>query len=172
MKFSIIAAVDKKMGIGKDNQLPWRLKNDLKYFSETTTQAPEGKVNAVIMGSKTWDSLPEKYRPLKDRINMVLSRRDLDLPEGVILAKSMEDAFEKLEERDDVGEVFIIGGASVYKQAIEHEDAEKIYLTEVKGEFDCDAFFPDIPKSFEVESRSDEMEENEISYRFAVYKKV
>ncbi|MFC1747832.1 dihydrofolate reductase [Pseudomonadota bacterium] len=169
MKFSIIAAADKKLGIGKDNQLPWRLKGDLKYFSETTTDAPEGMTNAVVMGSKTWDSLPEKHRPLKDRINMVLSRRDLDLPGGVILAKSLKDAFEKLDELEDLNEVFVIGGASVYRQAIEHEDAEKVYLTEVDSEFDCDAFFPEIPEDFKVESRSDVQEEDEISYRFAVY---
>jgi dihydrofolate reductase len=169
MKFSIIAAADKKMGIGKNNALVWRLKGDLKYFSKVTTAAPKGKINAVIMGSKTWESLLEKSRPLSGRINVVLSRRVLDLPDGVILAESLDDAFNKLEAIQDLNEVFIIGGASVYKQAIEHEDCEKIYLTEVLGEFECDAFFPEIPEDFKPASKSSKKEENGIQYRFAVY---
>lgn len=173
MKFSIIAAADKKMGIGKDNSLVWRLKGDLKYFSKVTTDAPKEKTNAVIMGSKTWESLPDKHRPLPDRINVVLSRRDLDLPEGCILASSLDDAFEKLEETEDLNEVFIIGGASVYKQAIEHPDCEKIYLTEVLDEFDCDAFFPEIAKEiFSLESRSEKHEEDGLWYRFAVFSRL
>src|SRR3990172_2849902 len=137
MKFSIIAAADKKMGIGIGNKLPWKLAGDLKYFSETTTKASPGKMNAVIMGRKTWESLPEKHRPLAGRLNVVLSRNELPLPDGVLRASSLDDAFEKLSapprhegglRRADVDEVFVIGGASLDEQAIHHPHFEKNFF--------------------------------------------
>lgn len=170
MNFSIIAAADKNMGIGKDNELPWRIKGDLRYFSKVTSEAIEGMENAVIMGRKTWDSLPEKHRPLKNRINVVLSRKKVELPEGEILAGSLEEAFEKLGEISGLNKIFVIGGASIYKQAIEMENCERIFLTEVLGEFDCDVFFPDFSRSrFELISTSEVKEEKGIEYRFSVY---
>ncbi len=173
MKFSIIAAADEKMGIGIGNKLPWRLKGDLKYFSETTTGAEPGKMNAVIMGRKTWESLPESSRPLKARLNVVLSRSGLELPDRVFLASSLDDAFEKLSARKDMDKVFVIGGASLYAEAINHPDCETIYLTEVLGEFNCDAFFPDIPVGiFEKKSSSKLEEENGVKFRFSIYKRL
>jgi dihydrofolate reductase len=175
MKFSVIAAADKNLGIGIKNNLPWRLRGDMKYFSHVTCEAPEGKVNAVIMGRKTWESLPKKHRPLKGRLNVVLTRNFEafgDVPEIVILASSLDDALAKLEQRTDVNEVFIIGGANVYAQAVEHPACEKIYLTEVEGEFNCDAFFPRFSKEeFGVVSESEVTSENEVRYRFLVYEK-
>jgi dihydrofolate reductase len=173
MKFSLVAAADEKMGIGINNSLPWRLKGDLKFFSDITTTSVPGKINAVIMGRKTWESLPEKSKPLKDRVNVVLSRGEMELPTGVILATSLEDTFEKLAARGDIGGVFVIGGASIYAQAINHIDCDAIFLTEVSGDFKCDAFFPYIPDSiFHKESVSKEQEENGIKYRFAVYRRI
>jgi len=170
MRFSIIAAADERMGIGIGNKLPWRLKGDLKYFSEVTTVAMPGKMNALIMGRKTWESLPNAHRPLKGRVNVVLSRSENALPPAVIGGSSLDDAFEKLSARGDIDKVFIIGGASLYAQAINHPDCEMIYLTEVAGEFNCDAFFPVIPvTSFEKKSFSDIKEENGVKYRFSVY---
>jgi dihydrofolate reductase len=173
MKFSIIAAADEKMGIGIGNSLPWRLKGDLKYFSDVTTGAEPGKVNAVIMGRKTWESLPEAHRPLKGRINVILSRSDIELPQGAIHGSSLEDAMSKLDGSDDLGKVFIIGGASLYAQAINNPDCEAIYLTEVRGEFRCDAFFPYIPDSiYRKESESKEQEENGVKYVFSIYRRI
>ncbi len=172
MKFSIIAAVDEKFGIGKDNRLPWRLKGDMEYFAHVTTKAKKGKVNAVIMGRNTWLSLPSKHRPLAYRINVVLSREKVDLPDYVIWAKSFEDAFEKLEKREDLCEVFIIGGASIYAQAIKLEECEKVYLTEIEGTFDCDTFFPELPRGFNKVMESEPREEMGIRYVFSVYEKL
>ena len=170
MKFSIIAAADEKMGIGVGNRLPWRLAADLKYFSETTTAAEEGKINAVIMGRKTWESLPMKSRPLPGRLNVVLSRGMYEVPEGVFLASSLDDAFKRLSRFGETGKIFVIGGASLYAQAINHPDCEKIFLTEVLGEHNCDAFFPEIPPTiFEKASASETREENGTRFRFAVY---
>ena len=188
MKFSIIAACDDKRGIGVSNTLPWRLKGDLAYFSEITTTAAEGLQNAVIMGRKTWESLPEKHRPLHGRLNIVLSREKTEMPINVLQATSFEDAFEQIEKLDDrtdrdeldnsselypktVGKIFVIGGASIYAQAINMNECEEIYLTRVLGEFQCDTFFPEIPLGFEVASESKEMEENGVKYKFVVYKR-
>jgi len=173
MKFSIIAAVDEKMGIGTGNRLPWTLAGDLKYFSDVTTIAGEGKINAVIMGRNTWESLPSKAKPLSGRLNVVLSRNMYEVPEGVFLASSIDDAFRKLSKYGETGRIFIIGGASLYAQAINHPDCEKIFLTEVSGEYACDAFFPVIPVGlFSRETVSEFKEENGIKYRFTVYKRV
>jgi len=170
MKFSIIAAADEKMGIGIGNRLPWRLKGDLKYFSDVTTIAAEGKLNAVIMGRKTWESLPESSRPLKGRVNVVLSRNEVDIPGDAILGSSLDDAFEKISARGDIDKVFIIGGASLYAEALNHPECENIFLTEVTGEFNCDAFFPVIPMGvFEKRTVSKDLEENGTRYRFVVY---
>jgi len=171
MDFSVIAAADENMGIGTKNKLPWRLKGDLAYFSRVTSQAQAHKTNAVIMGSNTWLSIPKAHRPLPDRINVVLSRKQIDLPEGVILASSFEDAFEKLGAQDDLDEVFVIGGAGVYAQAIARLDCKKVYLTEVTGTFNCDTFFPRIPRDFKKISESEMHEEKGISFKFAVYER-
>lgn len=177
MKFSIIAAMDTHRGIGMQNRLPWRLKGDLKHFSDVTTATQEGFRNAVIMGRKTWESLPENSRPLKNRLNVVLSRSPQKLPEDVIGAASLDEAFEKLREKQGpasrggltLDRIFVIGGANLYAQAVVHPDCEKLYITEVLAEFPCDAFFPEIPAGFIKKEISETHEENGISYRFTVY---
>ncbi len=172
MKFSIIVAADINLGIGKDNKLPWHLPGDMKYFAEVTSDAAEGKQNALIMGRKTWESIPAAHRPLKARLNVVLSRGDVELPEGVLLEHSFEDALKMLDGRDDVGKVFIIGGANVFEQAINHPDCEKIYITEVVGEFECDVFFPMPPDGvFEEKSVSETHKDEGGEYRFSVYER-
>lgn len=214
MGFSIIAAVDKNFGIGKNNTLPWRLKGDLKYFHELTTEKSAKmnssghgsplqyeKFNAVIMGRKTWESLPEKHRPLKGRLNVVLSRgglrssimnepkiEDLAVTDNFgenslalgaggddltrsFWCDSLDTALEKLGLNKKVDQVFVIGGASIFAQAIIHPQCQRIYLTEVFGQFDCDTFFPPIPADFRPKGISHLMEENGISYRFVVYER-
>lgn len=171
MKFSLVAAVDEKMGIGINNSLPWRLKGDLKYFSEVTTGSAPEKINAVIMGRKTWDSLPEAHRPLKGRLNAVLSRNKFNLPDGVLAFNSLESALDNLSLNKKVDQVFVIGGASVFQQAILHNDCQKIFLTEILQTFDCDTFFPKIPGDFKKVSETPLFEENGLKYRFLVYEK-
>lgn len=174
MKFSLIAAVDKKNGLGKNNSLVWKLPSDMKFFSDVTTQTSRpGLRNVVIMGRNTWDSLPPKHRPLKNRLNMVLSRNtDLKLPEGTPMATSLNEALEKLESDKTVDQVFVIGGAMLYAEAIRHPDCEKIYLTRLQQEFDCDVFFPAIDKTtFMVTDRSGVQHENGIDFEFITYKK-
>ena len=118
--FSIIVAFDAQYGIGKNGLLPWNLPLDLKHFKEiSTTVADPSKKNAVIMGRKTWESLPERFRPLPGRVNMVLSRdKKLELPLGVLCSQSLDDALAQLFSVD-IENVFVIGGAQIYVQAIE-----------------------------------------------------
>ncbi|XP_057254678.1 dihydrofolate reductase isoform X2 [Pezoporus wallicus] len=116
-----IVAVCQNMGIGKDGNLPWPpLRNEYKYFQRmTSTCQVEGKQNALIMGKKTWFSIPEKNRPLKDRINIVLSRELKETPKGAhYLSKNLDDALALLDSpelKSKVDMVWIIGGTSVYK---------------------------------------------------------
>lgn len=167
MVFSIISAIDNKRGIGKAGVLPWRLRGDMEHFKQITV----GKGNnGVIMGRTTWLSLPAKFRPLPERINVVLSANDLQLPVGVLRAQSIDEAISLLEGKSAT-EIFVIGGGQVYTQGIAHQQCDKLYLTEIQNEFDCDTFFPEIPENFIKVSESELMTEADIFYRFVVYEK-
>lgn len=175
MKFSIIVAVDLNMGIGINNKLPWKIKEDLMYFNRITTSAPKNRINALIMGKNTWDSLPKNSQPLKDRINIVLynNDEDLDLHKDVYVANSFNDAFLYLNSLNNVNEVFVIGGASVYSQAINLQNLDKIYLTQIDFKFNCDTFFPKLDKNrFKLISSSESFKKDDFSYKFLVYKKI
>lgn len=134
MILSIIAAVAKNKVIGKDNQLLWHLPEDMKYFRETTRGKP------IIMGRKTWESLPEKFRPLPGRLNIVVSRNPAYLAPGATLALSLEEA---IALAGDVEEAFVIGGEQLYRQALPL--AARLYLTEIDQDFVGDTVFPEIP---------------------------
>jgi dihydrofolate reductase len=126
MSKKIIVATDENGLIGKDNQIPWHMPVDLKYFKETTT----GQV--VIMGSNTYYSLG---KPLPNRKNVVISSRDLQI-EGVEIFKTLEEALKKYDD------CFIIGGAKIYKYAIENNLVDEIYLTRIYHKFEKgDAYF-------------------------------
>jgi dihydrofolate reductase len=169
VKFSIVVAADKKLGIGKDNTLPWRLQGDLKFFKKLTTQAPSGKQNAVIMGRKTWDSLPERFKPLPDRLNIVVSRKkDLMLPDDCQLVHSLDEAFKLCRANPDLAEIFVIGGGEIFSQALEHSDLKRVYLTEIEEDFHCDRFFPSYEDYLELHSESDTQFENDIYYSFKI----
>src|SRR3989338_1802540 len=96
--FNIVVAMDQNRGIGLDGKLPWHLKCDLRHFKEITTKTRDkNKRNAVIMGRKTWDSLPVRFRPLPDRVNVVITRNtSLEFPQGVSRADRLDQALELL----------------------------------------------------------------------------
>lgn len=182
MGFSIIAAVDKNLGIGKDNHLPWRLPTDLRHFSEVTTGA--GK-NAVIMGRRTWESLPGMSRPLVNRLNIVVTSRrlrgseasaaslrsDLSLPTAVKQADSLESALA-LARMHNCEEAFVIGGEKLFHAALSHPDLRTMYLTEIDGTFNCDVFFPAFDVStFGERISSKTHAENGVNFRFVMYTK-
>ena len=162
MAFHIIAAMDLNRGIGKDNELVWRIKADMEHFKKMTTDT------SVIMGRKTWDSLPERFRPLPNRENIVLTRsEDLEFPEGVIRAASLDEALE-LATKDHI---YVIGGASLYAEAIVHPQCKGMSITLVNGEFDCDVFFPEIPARMIQKGSTPFYAENGVEFSFIDYRK-
>lgn len=194
----IVAAAAGSLGIGKNGALPWRLAGDMAYFKNiTSTPATPGKVNAVIMGRKTWQSIPERFRPLAGRRNIVLSRNpaareELLLPDNVLLAGSLTEALALLARAPhaaEVDKVFVIGGGSVYREALRSPSVEglasriaqglceKVLLTSVRagdGRFDdCDVHFPALPPDrFKLVSRSPVQEEKGVEYSFDEYENV
>ena len=146
--FTIIAAMDQNRGLGKDNTIPWKLKEDMTWFkAHTSTVFTEGTQNMCIMGRKTWESLPESFRPLPDRLNVVVSRNtDYELPEGVLLASSLDNALTLADNADlHIDHTFVIGG-QLYQEAITHDRLERLILTTIWETFDCDCFFSKLSK--------------------------
>lgn len=143
MHFDCVVAADAAGGIGKDNDLPWpRLKEDLRFLRRITSDAPEGRRNAVIMGRLTWQSVPSKMQPLPGRFNVVISRRPLELPEGVARAGSLDEALAIGAAAPDAAGLFVIGGAQIFRLAFAHPACRHIYLTRIAATFDCDTFLP------------------------------
>lgn len=173
MSFSIIAALDKKRGIGINNQLPWHLKADLKHFSQLTTQAAKGKYNAVVMGRKTWESLPSSFRPLPARLNVVLTKQEpVKLPRDVLNFPSLDKALKYLQSVENLEKIFVIGGGRVFEEAIKHPQCQELYITQIDKVFVCDVFFPPIPQEFKLSEESKVLKENSVSFRFLKYKRI
>jgi dihydrofolate reductase len=133
MIISFVVAMDKKRLIGSGNALPWRLPKDVKRFRDVTMGHP------VIMGRKTYESIPIKFRPLPGRHNIVLTGNRDYSPGGCTVVHSMDEA---LAAAGDVDEVMIGGGAELYAQLL--SKVHRIYLTTVDGTFDGDVYFPEI----------------------------
>ena len=162
MEKCLIVAIADNNGIGIKGQLPWHLSEDLKYFKRVTSGYP------VIMGRTTYFSLP--FHPLKGRKNIVLNAGGDPIPEATCVY-SFEEAFAEAEATG-AGKCFVMGGASVYKAAINQMDT--LYITHVHTVIDADAWFPEIDPSIWKEiSRSETITDAETGYgfEFAVYKK-
>jgi len=175
--FSIIVAADENNGIGKNNTLPWNLKGDMKYFKTITTKVFSDKeMNAVIMGRNTWESIPEKYRPLPNRINVVLSTqlgfiRQLPLNENIIHSNGLNAALKYINSIHNINETFVIGGASLYREALTHPDLQTVYLTRIHNKFDCDTYIPELPNDLCLVSQDNHTEDG-IDYTFEIYNKI
>ncbi|XP_011496419.1 PREDICTED: dihydrofolate reductase [Ceratosolen solmsi marchali] len=179
VKLKLIAAASENMGIGINGELPWRLKKEMDFFTRmTTTTKDSNKQNAVIMGRRTWECIPKKYKPLANRINMVLSSQSLDYGEDVVVCKSLPDMIEKLSQsplNDKIEQVWVIGGSSIYKISMESPNFYRLYLTRVKKHFKCDTFFPEFPDNFVLVKDSEVpegiQEEKGIQYEYEVYER-
>ncbi len=162
--FAIIVAIDEAGGIGRGGLLPWHLPGELRHFRELTVGLGG---NAVIMGETTWQSLPEKFRPLADRQNIILSKQGVAYP-GATTATSFTEAFSQASQAK---KVFVIGGASVYRQAIMMPECQEMFITRVQGEHGCDVFFPTISEHFLLVEKSDPMKEVNETYWFEHYRR-
>ena len=163
---SLIVAQENKGGIGANNGLPWNIPDDLAYFKKVTTHVTTIlQQNIVVMGRKTWESIPEKFRPLNDRINVVLTKnRNYIVPEGVKLFHSKNDVLKFIRGKN----TFIIGGASLYNLFM--DDADKIYLTHIYTNYaTCDTYFPKTPDYFKLSNVSSFLYCNNHHYRNLVY---
>lgn len=170
-KIYLIAAADLKNGIGIKGKLPWDLKDDMKFFQETTIKTDDAnKRNMVVMGRTTWESIPEKHRPLIGRKNVVLSRNKKLKYEGADVVNSLKGVIQAADKDERIESIFVIGGAKVYEQFIKIKETTGVYLTRISKQFKCDAFFPKIPPKFKREIIK-KGEESGIKYEFQLYKK-
>ncbi|MFT7623047.1 MAG: dihydrofolate reductase [Myxococcota bacterium] len=168
--FDMVVAADQTGGIGVKGDLPWRLKGDMARFVRLTKTRPEGETrpNAVLMGRKTWDSIPARFRPLRGRLNIVISRNPaLDLPQGVLLADSLETALRLGAEHS--AHSWLIGGAMIYRQAMQLDGLRQIHLTRVHASYDCDAHLPELSEPWQLLEASDTQHEGGVGYDFAIY---
>lgn len=151
MKLIHIVAYSQNRAIGKDNKLLWHLGDDMIHFKKTTEGHP------VLMGKNTYLSIPKKYRPLKNRLNIVLSTNEQDETHDNLTWKtSIKSALDSLQNED---KVFIIGGDSIYKQTINIID--EIIATEVNAEIEGDAFYPKIDTENWITSELDSFQKND-----------
>ena len=160
---TIIAATAKNNALGKNNDLIWHLPADLKRFKSTTTG------HHILMGRNTYESIG---KPLPNRTSIIITRNENYFKEGCLIAYSLEEAIELAEEDN---EVFIIGGAQIYKYAIENNIADALDITLVHKDFDADVYFPEIDKTiWECVKREDFKadEKNKYDYSFLRYKKI
>lgn len=150
--------------IGKDNKLPWHIPEDMKYFRETT----KGKI--VIMGRKSWESIGCK--PLPKRLNIVITRDQNYKAEGAVVTHSVEESLERARAEMAAwdNEVFVLGGAEIYKVAMPY--LKRIYLTEIDQEFEGDTKFPEFDKSlFKLVKKTDHSD-GPIHFAFCLYERV
>ncbi|KAK1250006.1 hypothetical protein MKX08_010009 [Trichoderma sp. CBMAI-0020] len=154
-ELTLIVAATRSMGIGFQGTMPWKgLKKEMQYFARVTTRVPASSQttqNAVIMGRKTWDSIPPKFRPLKNRLNIVITRSAPTHPpsspppaDAEVRVPSVEAALRYVAEANSSsgGRVFVMGGAQIYEAALRHPSAKRVLLTSIDAEFECDTVFP------------------------------
>lgn len=168
MSFDVVVAADLDWGIGRANGLPWpKLKGDLAHFRRVTSACAEGQVNAIIMGRKTWQSAEVGGNPLPRRLNIVITRSQLAVPEGVVVAASL-DAALSAAKGPNVENVFVVGGAEIFTHAFAHADLRYVYLTRVSGHFDTEIRIPNLDAMGFVKTAWDgeqALEENGVPYR-------
>ena len=158
---SLVVAVAQNRAIGKDNHLLCHLPEDMRHFREVTLGKP------VIMGRKTWESLPEAFRPLPGRHNIVVSRNAAYQAEGATVASSLEEA---IAQAGNVEQINIIGGADIFRLALPMADV--LDMTEIDASFDADTFFPEfLPEDWQETSRKTQQSESGPTFSFVEYRR-
>ena len=161
-RLALIAALDRQRAIGRGGALLWHEREDQRHFRAATMGCP------VIMGRKTWDSLPPKFRPLPGRRNIVLTRDAGWHAEGAEAARSLDAALARVA---DAAKVFVIGGAELYALALPL--ADELLLTEIDARFDAaDAYFPPFdPAAFAEVARDERRADDGTRYAFVTYRR-
>jgi len=161
---ALIAAVARNGAIGRDNELLFREPADQRHFRDTTMGCP------VIMGRKTWDSLPARFRPLPGRRNLVLSRDAVFKAEGAEVVNSLDEALARVDAAAQAPRVFVMGGAQLYGLALPR--ADELVLTEVDADLPGDVFFPHWDRAQFVEtSRHGAVSAAGLPYAFVTYQR-
>ena len=160
MKLKMIFARAANGVIGHDNRMPWHLPEDLAHFRQTTLGAP------VIMGRKTWDSLPEKFRPLPGRLNIVVTRQPAWRADGANVVHSLPQALALCAAQPVA---WIIGGADLYRQA--EPLADEVVVTEIDRDFHGDAFAPELGRQWHECSRESGVSTQGLRYSFVTYRR-
>ena len=165
MTISMIAAMGSNRVIGKDNDLPWHLPDDFKYFQQKTNG------HFIIMGRKNWESLPHKFQPLPNRTNLVLTRQKDYQAKGATIIRSLQEG-QEIAAQNSENELFIIGGGEVYRMGL--EIADRIYLTEIAGDFEGQVTFPELSdtqwKEIDREHHATD-ERHQYAFDFVIYAK-
>ena len=161
---NIIASADQNWAIGKDNQLLVRIPDDMKRFRQMTTG------NVVVMGRKTLESFPNQA-PLKDRVNIVMTRNMDYQPKGVVIVHSVEE-LEKELEKYDTNDVFVIGGDSIYKQLLDMCDTA--HITKIDYAYAADSYLPNLQEreDWQMVEESEEQTDFDVIYTYQTYKRV
>lgn len=168
MKVALIVAMDREGGIGKNNDLMWHLPADMRFFKETTTG------HIVVLGRKNYESIPERFRPLPNRENAVLTRNRSFKAAGCVVFHSLEDCLKHYQHETE-RTVFIIGGGEIYKQALEVNVAEELYITHIDRIYGADTFFPQLDLSgWQVETIKEQEadEKHEAGFKIVKYKRI
>ncbi|MGH3135331.1 MAG: dihydrofolate reductase [Gaiellaceae bacterium] len=161
MRVSVVAAVARGGAIGRDGALPWRLPEDMARFRAVTMGHP------VVMGRRTWESLPERFRPLPGRRNIVVTRNPSWHGEGAERATSVGDALRRLSEEERVS---VIGGGEIFAEALPF--ADELVLTEIDLDVEGDTFFPDWDRGkFAEISRELHVSQDGTPFAFVTYEK-
>ena len=160
MKLHLIYARARNGTIGKDGQMPWHLPEDLAHFKRVTLGQP------VLMGRKTWDSLPSRFRPLPGRLNIVITRQSNWQAQGALRAGSIEEAMRLCGDAPDA---WIMGGAEIYRQA--EPLAVTAVVTEIDADFDGDAFAPTLSPAWREVQRESHTAASGLPYSFVTYQR-
>ena len=149
----LIAAIDNDRGIGLRGSMPWKIPGEAKYTAQRTlrTSSPD-MINALIMGRKTYESLPPHRRPLPGRHSLVITSRSIGEPVGV--ATSVDEALRVCGEMSDVESIFVFGGAEIYSQALAAALPDTLLISNIPGHYGCDTFLDPIPSTYRLERTS------------------
>lgn len=180
-EFDVIVASTQRGGIGLNNDLPWQrqLQGDLNRFHQLTSACPAtNNINAVIMGRKTWESIPSHLRPLKGRLNIIVSRvhaeslkKEVAELQNIFIASSLADALARLATSPTVSSIFVIGGALLIKEALYHSSLRTVHVTQVLTDLKSDTFIPIIGsiQALTLSEVGPVTTENSIPYQFLTY---